>query len=104
MLEIAALGSASNTPAGQKELRTNKTQLEEYEKICRELGEKPADVGLAWLLANPVVTAPIVGPRTMEQLDGSMRALEITLEDDALARLDEIFPGPGGPAPEAYAW
>ena len=65
---------------------------------------EPADVALAWLLANPVVTAPIIGPRTMEQLDGSMRALEIVFEDDALARLDEIFPGPGGPAPEAYAW
>ena len=58
---------------------------------------------LAWLLANPVVTAPIVGPRTLEQLDASLHSLDIRLEDDVLARLDQIFPGPGA-APEAYAW
>jgi aryl-alcohol dehydrogenase-like predicted oxidoreductase len=50
------------------------------------------------------VTAPIIGPRTLDQLNGSLRALEITLSDEALARLDAIWPGPGGPAPEAYAW
>jgi aryl-alcohol dehydrogenase-like predicted oxidoreductase len=88
----------------KEELEKRRDSVEAYERFCADLGEKPADVALAWLLANPVVTAPIIGPRTMEQLDGSMRALEITLEDDALARLDEIFPGPGGPAPEAYAW
>ena len=73
-------------------------------KDCRELGEKPADVALAWLLANPVVTAPIIGPRTAEQLDGSLRAVELTLSDETMKKLDEIFPGPGGQAPEAYAW
>jgi aryl-alcohol dehydrogenase-like predicted oxidoreductase len=51
-----------------------------------------------------VVTAPIVGPRTIEQLEGSLRAVDIHLEAEVLARLDKIFPGPGGPAPEAYAW
>jgi NDP-hexose C3-ketoreductase / dTDP-4-oxo-2-deoxy-alpha-D-pentos-2-ene 2,3-reductase len=50
------------------------------------------------------VTGPIVGPRTAAQLDGALRALEVTLDAKALARLDEIFPGPGGAAPEAYAW
>jgi aryl-alcohol dehydrogenase-like predicted oxidoreductase len=79
-------------------------QLEQWEKFCAELGHAPADVALAWLLANPVVTAPIIGPRTVEQLDGAMGALDVVLDADALARLDEIFPGPGGPAPEAYAW
>jgi aryl-alcohol dehydrogenase-like predicted oxidoreductase len=88
----------------KEELEKRRDSVEAYEKFCADLGEKPADVALAWLLANPVVTAPIIGPRTMEQLDGSMRTLEITLEDDALTRLDEIFPGPGGAAPEAYAW
>jgi NDP-hexose C3-ketoreductase / dTDP-4-oxo-2-deoxy-alpha-D-pentos-2-ene 2,3-reductase len=88
----------------QEELERRRDSVEAFEKFCADLGDKPADVALAWLLANPVVTAPIIGPRTIEQLDGSMRALEITLDEDALARLDEIFPGPGGPAPEAYAW
>src|SRR5207244_4175983 len=79
-------------------------QLETYEGLCRELGEAPADVALAWLLANPAVTAPIIGPRTVEQVTGSLRALEITLSAEQLARLDRIWPGPGGEAPEAYAW
>ncbi|MFG0259356.1 MAG: aldo/keto reductase, partial [Phycisphaerales bacterium JB041] len=79
-------------------------QLEAWEGFCKELGERPADVALAWLLHNDLVTAPIVGPRTMEQLTGAMRALEIELDAGALARLDEIWPGPGGEAPEAYAW
>jgi aryl-alcohol dehydrogenase-like predicted oxidoreductase len=68
------------------------------------MGEQPADVALAWLLHNPVVTAPIIGPRTMEQLEGSLRALAIKLSKGELKRLDEIWPGPGGEAPEAYAW
>ena len=79
-------------------------KLEAWEKLCAELGEQPADVAIAWLLANPVVTAPIIGPRTVEQFDGSLRSLDITLDADALERLDKIFPGPGGTAPEAYAW
>jgi len=67
-------------------------------------GEKPPDIALAWLLRNPQVTAPIIGPRTLDQLEGSLRALEIALEPGQLERLDKIFPGPGGEAPEAYAW
>jgi aryl-alcohol dehydrogenase-like predicted oxidoreductase len=79
-------------------------KLDAYEAFCRELGERPADVALAWLLANPVVTSPIIGPRTIEQLTGSLHSLEVKLEANAMARLDQIFPGPGGEAPEAYAW
>ncbi len=88
----------------QKSVERYRAQLETYEGLCRELGESPADVALAWLLANPAVSAPIIGPRTMEQLTGSLRALEITLSAEQLARLDRIWPGPGGEAPEAYAW
>ncbi|MBN1936418.1 MAG: aldo/keto reductase [Anaerolineae bacterium] len=88
----------------QKSIEKHRTQLEAYEALCRELGETPADVALAWLLHNPAVTGPIIGPRTMAQLEGSLRALEIALSPETLARLDEIWPGPGGPAPEAYAW
>lgn len=85
-------------------IEKHRPQLEAYEVLCRELGRQPADVALAWLLANPVVTAPIIGPRTLDQLAGGMRALELELSADVLARLDEIWPGPGGEAPEAYAW
>jgi NDP-hexose 2,3-enoyl reductase len=82
--------------------------VERYEKLCDDLGEDPAHVGLAWLLAQDGVTGPIIGPRTIEQVDGSIRALQITLDDDTFAELDEIFPAPtpngAKPAPEAYAW
>src|SRR4029079_17895016 len=88
----------------EEELRTHREAIEAYEKLCADLGERPADVALAWVLANPVVTAPILGPRTLEQLEGSMRALELTLDEDAFRRPHEQVPGPGGPAPEAYAW
>jgi aryl-alcohol dehydrogenase-like predicted oxidoreductase len=88
----------------QRTLAKHKSALARYEAFCQDLGEKPADVALAWLLANPVVTAPIVGPRTEDQLTGALRAAEIQLDQDALKELDEIFPGPGGAAPEAYAW
>jgi aryl-alcohol dehydrogenase-like predicted oxidoreductase len=88
----------------QKEIEKVRPKLEAWEAFCAELGEQPADVALAWLLRQTAVTAPIIGPRTLDQLTGSLRALEITLSPESLARLDEIWPGPGGPAPEAYAW
>jgi aryl-alcohol dehydrogenase-like predicted oxidoreductase len=88
----------------QQAVEQNRAKLEAYEGFCKELGEQPADVALAWLLHNPAVTAPIIGPRTIEQLNGSLRALEIQLSDEQAQRLDQIFPGPGGEAPEAYAW
>jgi aryl-alcohol dehydrogenase-like predicted oxidoreductase len=87
----------------QSTIDQHQRQLEQYEAACQEWGEAPADVALAWLLTRPAVTAPIIGPRTMEQFDGNLHALEIDLSEEQLAKLDEIWPGPG-PAPEAYAW
>ena len=88
----------------QNNIEKHRAKLTAYEALCQELGEEPANVALAWLLHNPVVTAPIIGPRTVEQLSGNLRALEIRLSDETLKRLDEIWPGPGGEAPNAYAW
>ncbi len=88
----------------QKTIEKYRPRLEAYEQLCQEAGEEPAHIALAWLLQQPAVTAPIIGPRTLDQLNGTMRALELTLSKDLLKRLDDIFPGPGGPAPEAYAW
>ena len=87
-----------------KEVEAKRGQLEHYEGLCRELGEEPATVALAWLLHNPVVSAPIIGPRTLEQLESAVRATEVTLDEDTLKKLDELFPGPGGRAPNAYSW
>jgi aryl-alcohol dehydrogenase-like predicted oxidoreductase len=82
-----------------------RAQLEQYEKLCADLGEEPAVVALAWLLQQKAVTAPIIGPRKLEQLEGApLRALDVTLDDKTLKALDDIFPGPGGAAPAAYAW
>jgi aryl-alcohol dehydrogenase-like predicted oxidoreductase len=103
-------GSGSRGTSGRSAdaLAEHRDAVEGYEKLCAELGEDPAHVGLAWLLHQDGVTAPIIGPRTAEQLNGSLRALEIELDAAVLAKLDELFPAPfpngAKPAPEGYAW
>jgi aryl-alcohol dehydrogenase-like predicted oxidoreductase len=104
-------GSTGTEKAGRRaeggvkeDFKKHAKQIEKYEKFCKQKGEKPADVALGWLLSNPVVTAPIVGPRTMEQLTGSLRALKIKFSKADMEQLDAIWPGPGGEAPEAFAW
>ncbi|MEK8129148.1 aldo/keto reductase [Paenibacillus filicis] len=100
-----ALKSAGTRTAQQAgKIEKHRHQLERFSALCAELGESEANVALAWTLANPVMTAPIIGPRTVEQLQGSLRAVEIRLDEQVLRELDDIFPGPGGAAPEAYAW
>jgi len=103
VLKKQAEGRRSSDMA-QSAIAKHGPALEKYEALCERIGVPPGDVALAWLLANPVVTAPIVGPRTMEQLEAAVRALDTKLDDSVLKELDAIFPGPGGPAPEAYAW
>jgi len=102
-LRKASEGRRSSEQA-RRRVEGLRDQLERYEKLCADLGEEPATVALAWLLSNPSVTAPIVGPRTREQLDAAMRALDLSLGEETLATLEEIWPGPGGQAPDAYAW
>jgi NDP-hexose 2,3-enoyl reductase len=101
-------GSATRANEGRSAegLAEHRSTIEAYEKLCESLDADPADVALAWLLSRPGVTAPIIGPRTVEQLDASLRALTLTLDDETLTRLDELFPpiGNGGPGPEAWAW
>ncbi|HEX4025741.1 MAG TPA: aldo/keto reductase [Steroidobacteraceae bacterium] len=86
-----------------QQLEKHRPQIKRYEQFAAELGAQPGDVALAWLLHQPAVSAPIIGPRTAEQLEAALRALSIRLDRQALARLDEIFPG-HRPAPEDYAW
>jgi aryl-alcohol dehydrogenase-like predicted oxidoreductase len=88
----------------QDALPEYRQQVEAYEAFCAQTGRDPAQVALAWLLKNPDVTSPIIGPRTMEQLESALAVLEMELSDEDMERLDEIWPGPGGEAPEAYAW
>lgn len=91
-------------PGAEDRIEKLRPQLEQWEAWCATRGEHPADVALAWLLHQPAVTAPIIGPRTLEQLTGSLRALEISLSESDLKAIDAIWPGPGGAAPEAFAW
>jgi len=85
-------------------IEENRDEFEAFERLCQDLGVDAPAVAQAWLLANPAVTSVILGPRTETQFRDSLRCLEVSLDEDAAAKLDTIFPGPGGPAPEAYAW
>lgn len=90
--------------AGYKVDDAKAAALAKWEDFCAERELRPGEAALAWLLHRPGVLGPIVGPRTLDQLTSALSAFDITFGEEALARIDEIFPGPGGPAPEAYAW
>ena len=102
-LEKAAQGRRASEDM-QKDIEKYRPQIEKYENFCKSISEQPADVALAWMLANPVVTAPIIGPRTMDQFAGNVHALNIKLTEEQMKTLHEIWPGPSNQAPEAYAW
>lgn len=87
-----------------EQFESYRPRLEQCEALCRDIGHPPAEVVFAWILHNRDMTGPIVGPRTFEHLQSALRALDIQLDADTLKRLDAIWPGPGGEAPEAYAW
>ncbi len=97
-------GARRNREGLQASVERLRPQIEQYEEFCREMEGRPADVALAWTLQNPVVTAPIIGPRTQEQLEQNVAALDLKFTAEQLERLDTIWPGPGNQAPEAYAW
>jgi aryl-alcohol dehydrogenase-like predicted oxidoreductase len=61
--------------------------VDEARAVADELGASVAQVALAWLLAQPGVTAPIIGPRTLEQLEDLLPAAELHLSDDQVERL-----------------
>jgi aryl-alcohol dehydrogenase-like predicted oxidoreductase len=84
-------------------LAAHRDAIEGYEKLAADLGTDPATLGLGWLLSRPAVTAPIIGPRTREQLDTALPAVDLKLGAEELQRLDELFPG-RKTAPEDYAW
>jgi NDP-hexose 2,3-enoyl reductase len=101
-------GTAGRSKGGRSKdsLEEHRATIEQYEKLCESLEEDPANVALAWLLSRPAVTAPIIGPRTVEQVDGALRAVELKLDRKTLTTLDKLFPpiGKGGAGPEAWAW
>jgi aryl-alcohol dehydrogenase-like predicted oxidoreductase len=100
---LKASGGSRSTRS-QERVEANRDKLEQFGKLCREIGESEANVALAWTLMHPAMTAPIIGPRTLEQFLNTLRVVDIKLTEETMKRLDEIFPGPGGEAPQAYAW
>jgi NDP-hexose 2,3-enoyl reductase len=102
---IAPRESADRTTSNnaREQLKKLRPQIEKYEALCAELGHPPAEVALAWLLSRPGVTAPIIGPRTLDQLRGNLQAIDVQLDGATLKKLDRIFPGPGE-APDSWAW
>jgi aryl-alcohol dehydrogenase-like predicted oxidoreductase len=64
--------------------------LEAIQRIAKEMGSTPSAISLAWLLAQPVITAPIIGANSVSQLQQSLAALDITLTSGQLAQLDEV--------------
>jgi aryl-alcohol dehydrogenase-like predicted oxidoreductase len=97
-------GKPTENERGRRAFLTQSRSIDDFEALCRSIGHAPADVALAWLARQPGVTAPIVGPRTTAQFDANIGALELQLDDAIMTKLNEVFPGPGGQAPEAYAW
>ena len=101
-------GTAGRGTGNKDGIDKNREALEGFEKLCADLGEQPGTVALAWLLTRPAVTAPIIGPRTLDQLTDSLRVPEVEFSQETLDKLDELFPAPfpngSKPAPEAYAW
>jgi NDP-hexose C3-ketoreductase / dTDP-4-oxo-2-deoxy-alpha-D-pentos-2-ene 2,3-reductase len=108
MIARQASGDAARASEGRAKetLEKHRDAVEAYEKLASDLGVDAANLALAWLLSRPGVTAPIIGPRTLGQLDGALGAFDVDLSDETLAKLDELFPpvGLGGPGPEAWAW
>ena len=97
-------GKPGDNDRGRRAFLPQTAAIEAFQDFCKSIDRNPGDVALAWVAQQPGVTAPIVGPRTLAQFEGSLAALEIELDQSALSRLNELFPGPGGAAPEAYAW
>jgi aryl-alcohol dehydrogenase-like predicted oxidoreductase len=96
--------TGSRSARASERVEHHRKQLEAFAALCQELGEAQDVVALAWVLAHQAVTAPIIGPRTVKQLEDSLRVVDVKLSEDTMKALHEIFPGPGAPAPEAYAW
>lgn len=100
---LQATTGRRSSEGARKLYEQHRTQIEAYESLCRAIGVEPAHVAQAWLLQRPGVTAPILGPRTVEQLRHSVQSAHVKLSDDVMLKLDAIWSGPGE-APEAYAW
>jgi aryl-alcohol dehydrogenase-like predicted oxidoreductase len=87
--EAKAKGTRKNVAAANGALTERGLAIAEVVKsVARDLDTTPSQVAIAWTLQNPAVVAPIVGARTLAQLEDNLKALEVTLPPEALERLD----------------
>ena len=77
-----------STPANQRKLDA----VEQLAQLADEAGITLIQLAIAFVLNHPVITAPIIGPRTMEQLESQLAAADVTLDEAVLDRIDEIVP------------
>ena len=77
----------------QTEFRPSNFELaQEVVAIAEEIGCTAAQLAVAWVMANELVTCPIIGPRTPEQLDDNLGALEVEITPEIEARIDALVP------------
>ena len=89
-----------SVPANQRKLEAAQALGE----LAEQSGLTLIELALAFVMRHPAVTAPIIGPRTMEQLDSQLPALETSLSDDVLDRIDEIVPPGLNVNPDERGW
>jgi aryl-alcohol dehydrogenase-like predicted oxidoreductase len=77
-----------STPANQRKLDA----VEQLAQLADEVGITLIQLAISFVLNHPGITAPIIGPRTMDQLDSQLAAANVTLDDAVLDRIDEIVP------------
>jgi aryl-alcohol dehydrogenase-like predicted oxidoreductase len=87
-------------PANQRKLDA----VEELAQLAEEAGITLIQLAIAFVLRHPAITAALIGPRTMEQLEGQLAAVDVALDDAVLDRIDEIV-APGVTLnPEDNSW
>lgn len=91
-------GAANRWPVDHPAFRPPLETAVQLRVLAEEAGLSLASLALAWLFQQPGVTAPVIGPRTAEQLDGYLQALAVNLPDQLCKRIDQI--APPGQTPE----
>jgi aryl-alcohol dehydrogenase-like predicted oxidoreductase len=64
--------------------------MDALREVAAQKGKTPSQIALAWLLARPSVTSPIIGPRSLEQWEDNLGALDVRLTSDEAAALDRV--------------
>ena len=72
-------------------LKHNVAVIAPIEALAKAKGCTPAQIALAWMLSKPVITSPVIGVSKIEQLEQLIAATKITLSDDDIAYLEELY-------------